>query len=593
MLPGEAELAKPDAILETGIRDKIQEFTRAGGTSQDVARLLSENYVGYAEMVNLVAGWIDAVELEQSENVIEAAVEDVVRHKFIASRADHALFKLERPPPLIDHLIVSERWWPVIKGLHQVHKGCGLLEEMHRKWSLREIAGDVDVTKSLDAFTGVLTDIMRNCLEADDIDSQSLAEMQRKVTALALYDERSFVITLRILASAEAMCEHKETAKVINQLAQEIRKEAVGEMTKLTRVSNVIARQWVAKFAVLFECVTKSLPIMKEPLETVLSFVFSESKTKSFQKEIAALNKTFEFIWDRNDPEALQERQSLLTILRQSEILAAMHRTLFSTQRDSRYKDARRKCLCMLLGCASVSPKGSANEFSRIEDKLLEVTAIIAKLKLGASAYEIKPFLATFKEALSIPVVAAGMVDWAHNSILHQPRPNVLNATLKYYVSIVDYAARYHPALRQQCLKALFDAFERDFTTERPQDALTDAELLYIRGMVAKALSNLTRMGCASDIVRFYRRNTMTIDKSMIRHFVLDLLAIAEPPFSRDFGESMLSYLAEEKVREITRRDNEAKKLVTSFVKKCTAQQNIAVPHTLMDTFPKEVILIQ
>jgi hypothetical protein len=62
LLPLEARMRAPDAIMEPGMADAVASYIRAGGKPEDVIESLTSGYDGAAQMASLVCGWIRLVD---------------------------------------------------------------------------------------------------------------------------------------------------------------------------------------------------------------------------------------------------------------------------------------------------------------------------------------------------------------------------------------------------------------------------------------------------------------------------------------------------------------------------------------------------
>ena len=62
----EAILRKPDAVMEPAIMNSLREYVVAGGHPQHAVELLTEHYVGYAEMASLACGWLKLLDIQDS-----------------------------------------------------------------------------------------------------------------------------------------------------------------------------------------------------------------------------------------------------------------------------------------------------------------------------------------------------------------------------------------------------------------------------------------------------------------------------------------------------------------------------------------------
>ena len=98
------DIQSPDAIMEVDIFNRMKLFLSQGGTPQMVIRSLSDGYVGYAEMCNLVCKWLRKSGVNDSEIVamVEEHFDSLIVEHFDPKKADQ-IFNMDSVCDIIQY----------------------------------------------------------------------------------------------------------------------------------------------------------------------------------------------------------------------------------------------------------------------------------------------------------------------------------------------------------------------------------------------------------------------------------------------------------------------------------------------------------
>ena len=135
----EASLRKPDAVLEPTVFEDIVKAIAAGGRPEQLVEALSDGYVGYPQMVNVVCGWMkimDKGETSHAESNVEGELnnsfyflKELVKQKFSAEKLASIFTQYGgKPPPWLETLVNDARGRKLIYELSATHRNCLLLD---------------------------------------------------------------------------------------------------------------------------------------------------------------------------------------------------------------------------------------------------------------------------------------------------------------------------------------------------------------------------------------------------------------------------------------------------------------------------------
>lgn len=167
MEDGDSILSAADAIMEVGILGHLREFIKKGGQPQDAIRQLTEGYKGYADMCNLVASWLASLDDDTTSvtATVTRHVQSLLEKQFDPAKADQLM--QGSPPQWLENLIQDEAWQGVIKKLSKNHPNCFMLRYAASKIvrlagnATGDVADCVDFETFSDAFVQKISSLLR------------------------------------------------------------------------------------------------------------------------------------------------------------------------------------------------------------------------------------------------------------------------------------------------------------------------------------------------------------------------------------------------------------------------------------------------
>jgi negative elongation factor C/D len=176
----------------------------------------------------------------------------------------------------------------------------------------------------------------------------------------------------------------------------------------------------------------------------------------------------------------------------------------------------------LALSCAAPGAERSATR-----------SALAAAARLAASASQgAAPDPHALSQLVSVPVAAAGMVTWVRAELADADfyRRVHAGAALSAYVGLLSAAAAAAPGTHPAIVDALAAALRvlGRGAPDRAEELLGVAPVLLRAGCVAPTLAAAERWAAAD------------ADPSLVRSFLASALAVAAPPYSRDFAAAVL-----------------------------------------------------
>eukprot|EP01135_Chromosphaera_perkinsii_P005659 Nk52_evm30s356 gene=Nk52_evmTU30s356 len=578
------ELKEWDSIMEPGVYNTLSRYVKAGGNPALVVAGLADSYYGYAEMCSLMGEWLDELstssskageggvgmgmgtstmmlggvedgELSKSMNLSESAagknwkdktatatgtvedvVEDLLRKKFDSSVADSVLMNEQKDPLWLESMISFRRWRNLIYELSEKFRNCVLLQLAIQRISdagfQAEMGGVTSVSDFLEVFNGVLIEHLTSIHSC-------------------IYTELVLKELIKCNACPSAM----------RRLCQEMESYIVKDSKSRDMIKFVLMLQGCGSHPRVMEAVYSMLNAgaLNPGDGTVLYQEYTRSPAR---------------------PPA--------NIIRSQEFIELLIGSLFNSQKPV---NATHKPKYMhILACATCmgdeEVKDLASMDALVKKTLAALEAVHSICMAKNEVFANQRSEASIKTAselceyAKIPIAAACIIHWASDAILFDETyftSHFKTSSIPIHFIIFDEIASKHPLLHVKLLSLYKKVFEREHGLE----PLVSVEL---KKTVLQRLLVLCAYGYSLEVIDYIHSSMSanTIDRSLIRFFLMNLMKMVSSPYSSSFVGSLVQMLMNEDVVEAM-TFSESKATVAQFLSECLAQKNqVNAPHMLL-----------
>eukprot|EP01103_Thecamoeba_quadrilineata_P017214 TRINITY_DN6009_c0_g1_i1.p1 TRINITY_DN6009_c0_g1~~TRINITY_DN6009_c0_g1_i1.p1 ORF type:complete len:390 (-),score=45.48 TRINITY_DN6009_c0_g1_i1:597-1682(-) len=201
----------------------MKNFLSFGGTPQVFVQLLSGNYRGYAQMVNLLAEWLKIAGFQEDSisNLIKEHIKGLSLQKFDPRKAD-TIFEeddLSSAPEWLEYMIQEPDWRTLIYKLSEDHKNCLLLnfaiQQISEAGHQTEIASLETASTYFSVFNKVMKDSITNILHCDEM---SLSAFLPDFKKMCNHSPHTYLYTQSVLHNLQA----EPNCSNIKRLSQEL-----------------------------------------------------------------------------------------------------------------------------------------------------------------------------------------------------------------------------------------------------------------------------------------------------------------------------------------------------------------------------------
>ncbi|KAJ1650388.1 hypothetical protein IWQ61_008798 [Dispira simplex] len=522
------KLVAPDSIFEPDVYPSVVEFLRNGGTPLDVVAALSDNFVGYSSMCNLVADdWCSILEID-GKQIMRDTIKALIVQRFDPDQIDRELMPLDSPPEWLTTLIEDQFWRNLFYELSESHTKCQFINYAIQVISdagyQSEITSAASASTHFNVFKNVLLDALQNL----------------KVT-----DETSFG---EHFAHLEKICTQDEHTYLYSQalLKQLIADDPVG-WYPLRRVIEELEHTMVRKYRrpqllTHLNLVLAGLPVHGSDVASAITAL--KQRGALSPGDVVGLYKAYRSPY----PSSVEH-------LRDPQVIEYFLQVVFlppsdsgqSTGSSSLRPEIREKYLWLLALAVSATGSNSSashdltpgNDTSKSETTLSLTTD--DTFELLQELYKLLPAKPTaadlarvtgvvLEKYIDVPVLAAALIIW----IRHVLRDDGHHFYVTYFrVTEVPYPhllleeiAFRHPLLRPK----VFHAFQEAFTTRI--DTLGPELVTALQKSVLDRLLYLMQLGFSVPVLRYIKASQDKIDESLTVHFVCKVLEMITTPYA-------------------------------------------------------------
>ncbi|EEY61455.1 negative elongation factor, putative [Phytophthora infestans T30-4] len=572
------ELSKTDAIMEANVLAVINGFLRAHTESNGpeiLVEKLSSSYRGHAQMIGLVASWLDtlpvsttALENKMTFDVSEGAViankgaswdpaeeilyshlKDMVDENYDPKLVSNVLSGSAVEPEWLTQMLSDRKWRLMLIELAETHKTCTLLQYAIRRISEaghhKEIASITSANAFFPVFSGVLVDAFSRIPFANE---EEMVEDIAALKKVCCQSSHSYVYAQELLCSmddklylmqkdADATSAEYTHIRMVRSKLNRVHGEL--QETASTRFGAKIVPFHILRRRYIYDANTKFC-------DAILSIV----KTKKCS-ELSAEALAKEYQTSKTPPPVAHLRDPM--------VLSSLLDRLFNPS-DSISPAFVQNCVFLLAYAASTKDdrsllqtgvQGSSDQVE-VDDDGVESTkkALVEASAICKSDHTIgynmnqSGVVDKLISVMSVPVVSMGVLHWLE-VILTSPglfSSTPLHICFPSLLRILKASIKLHVAQWPISFGVLV-------TSLRLHPDVNPVKALELKRETLRCMVFMITSGYVLPVLEFVFTNTLELDQALLRNFITMLFARIAPPFSPKFSVALTKILTHPKVQ--------------------------------------------
>ncbi|MBW03297.1 Negative elongation factor C/D, partial [Eschrichtius robustus] len=527
-----------DYIMEPSIFNTLMKYFQAGGSPEEVIRLLSDNYTAVAQTVNLLAQWLiqTGVEPVQVQQTVENHLKTLLMQQFDPRKADSIFTEEGETPAWLEQMIAHPTWRDLVYQLTEAHPDCLMLNFTVKLISDAgyhgEITGVAAACQQLEVFSRVLCTSLATLLDGED----NLAENLPQFAKMVCHGEHTYLVA-QVLMSV--LAQEGQGGWAVRRIAQEVQRFAQERGRDASRISLALGT-------------AASYPQLCQALGAMLS------KGALNPADITVLFNLFTSV----DPPPVE-------LIRVPAFLGLFMDSLFKP--GARINpDHKHKYIHILAYAVSVVETWKKDRRVSINQDELKSTAkavetvhsLCCAENKGAS--ELVAELSALYKCIRFPVVAMGVLKWVDWSVSEPKYFQLQTRCTPVHLALLDQISTCHQLLHPQVLQLLVKLLE---TQHSQLDAMEQLEL---KKTLLDRMVHLLSQGYVLPVVTYIRTclEKGDTDISLIRYFVTEVLDVIAPPYTSDFVQLFLPILENDSIAGTIKTEGEQHP-VTEFIAHC------------------------
>lgn len=522
----------------------LEKFIQSGGTLEDAVDLMVTNFSDLPASVNKLIEMLHIAGMKKKE--VQAFVEDhvkslVLKH-FDPRKADRIFTEAGSTPPWLEEMIGYSTWRNMIYQLAEQFPDCLLLKFAIKLISdagyQSEITSATTAAKDFEVYSTLFASHLTSlaCSTKQEVFESHLTEILK----LSCHTDYTYVHAQAVLYSLELV--DREARPLLGWLRQKIEKEASGKIQEPLKWTLLF--KGIGAYPQLFEAMTSML-----------------TRNTLNPADMATVYQHYSDI-DQVPPSDFLRIPQFMDLLVQA---LFKHGSTMNPEQENKYT-------YLLAYAVSVWDQYSETlEGDPVSDELEETQKAIQQAyviccKGSISHADLQSCIKELYKALQFPVVAKGVLLWLESILLSESffEMSVENAIL--YFSLLDEISSNHKLHHPEVMNVLQRLFEASTPSSEEKDIRLDLQKMIVDRMIHLALC-----GHAVSVVSYLIQCVMkrSMDTSLVRHFVHEVLAVIDPPYSTKFASSFCTLLNNSDITG-TMRNQEGSDPVSKFLESCS-----------------------
>ncbi|XP_076449373.1 negative elongation factor D-like [Babylonia areolata] len=500
-----------DFIMEPIACHALRKFLSNGGAPEKVIELLSLNYHGVAQTINILAEWLiqSGVDLGEVKDTVETHLKEMILKHFDPKKADSVFYEEgSNVTQWLLQMIEFPTWRTLFYKLAEDYEDCLFLNLAIKYISDAGYQGEITSVSTachqIEVFSRVLRTYISGFLEGGD---DNFEKQLPEFTKMVCHGEHTYLysqILMQILANPPHGCSN------IRRLCQELEQRATEKGLDVTPITLALSG-------------ASAYPRAYQALSSMLS-----------RKALNPADMTQLFkMYSEPDP-------PLVELIRVPAFLDLLIETLFKpgSHVNPEHKHKYIYLLAYAVSVFETHKKGNRKMANKEELKqtvqALDKTQSVCQHHRGAS--DLIADIGTLFGCLKFPVCAMGVLKWVDHTVSELSYFKLNTDHTPLHLVLVDEIGTNHPLLHTKALDLLVRLFESTY------DELDVLVRLELKKMLLDRMVHLLSRGSAIPVVTYVRKcyEQQDTDISLIRHFVSEVLDVITPPYHPEFVQLFL-----------------------------------------------------
>jgi negative elongation factor C/D len=529
----EAVFRKKDAITEPGVLETIKQYVTTGGKPQTVVEMLSESYVGYGAMINVVLDWIstygqaEATEYkEEEQDSLWKFLKQTVHENFNAADFADVFSSSGGIPEWLDLMIQFPEGRQLIYELTDGHRSCLFLNfavhHILQQGFDKEVAAvGGSISGNFNVFNRLFLKKLEELYQSKD---ENTDQVLHQLFQMCCSDEIKYTYSKLILSKLF----DAPYGSYFQRFSEQLEAYAA---------KNAGLTAWKMKSLFLSEATYN-------PKNIEAAFCISPI-LRSASTVLGDMQKLSRMFKEENHPS--------LELLRCSELIEKLLCDLFAPKRKltDHHKAHILDLVKLFVG------KDSLNEPTEIEKAISEALACTKSISIGVNIDKIDLAF------LDAPIATMGIFQWMRLKLMDQEFLESGTSIFPAIIRLISEILEKQPLQRGDVLQLICEALP-----------LIGNSLL---SLSKKLLDTVTIVLVHGDVALFFgfckNITNQKFDRSLIRHLLQQVLQMVSPPYSGLFASHMLKLMITSGIEKISSQDRLApsKQMATvvSFLGAC------------------------
>jgi negative elongation factor C/D len=509
-------LKMTDSILETGAMKLCDEFLEMGGDEGSALRCLSGGYKGLPLMINVLIDWLHFTGCRKKDiqSIVEDHMKDMILKHFDPKKADMIFTAEGSTPQWLEEMVSYPTWRELFYQLVEQYPDCLMLKFTLKLISDAGYQSEISNAPTSGYQPGPFCDMIKNIITdviSDIHPGISIQDKLKEFCQLVCQSQMTYFYIQSIVKSLEK--DHWYFSQWLGSLIQ---REALRRNLDVTNMS------------LHFNGVGSCHARVFDSLSSMLG------RNALNPADVSALYNCYS---DPTNPPPVK-------FLHNNHFLELLVQALFR-QGSTINPDHKDKYLYLLAYASSVYNTADGDlitdDLSPTRDAITTAHTICGAA--NDSYAELLTGIGRLFDCMRYPIVSMGVFRWVESTVTDPSFFEVSAETSSLFLVLLDEIATYHHLQHQHILVLLQRLLEASYPS-------LEVQMNELKMTLLDRLIHVLSCGHVIPVINYINKcmNNKTLDHSMIRYFVSEVLNMIEPPYSSEFTTAFLPLVQNEEI---------------------------------------------